>query len=206
VKKGELNDLKPHTLINILDFKFCQNNLTNQKFNILGNKDQCLYSDYLTIYNINIPAFRKLKEKDLNNPLHRWMMFFDKKSPKKLIDEVIKMDEDIKVADEKFNELLSDEKAFHDYQMRQLAKMEFESELIHSRKEGELKGIKEGKIEGIKKGKIKGMKEGIIKGEQKGMNDGKLEIAINLLRKGMELDLVSEVTNLPISKLKNLKY
>ncbi|GAA5819786.1 MAG: Pseudogene of transposase [Methanobrevibacter sp. CfCl-M3] len=100
----------------------------------------------------------------------------------------------------------SQKEAFHDYQMRQLAKMEFESDLSHSRKEGELKGIKEGKIEGIKEGKIKGMKEGIIKGEQKGMNDGKLEIAINLLRKGMELDLVSEVTNLPISKLKNLKY
>jgi len=42
--------------------------------------------------------------------------------------------------------------------------------------------------------------------EEKGIKEGKLEIAINLLRKGMELDLVSEVTNLPISKLKSLKY
>jgi predicted transposase YdaD len=128
------------------------------------------------------------------------------------------MDEDIKAADEKFNELLSDEKAFHDYQMRQLAKMELESEINHSRKQGKIEGIKEGKIEGIKEGKIEGIKEGkiegikegkiegIIKGEQKGRNEGKLKIAINLLSKGMELDLVSEITNIPISKLKSLKH
>ncbi|MDR2544464.1 MAG: hypothetical protein LBD03_02785 [Methanobrevibacter sp.] len=66
--------------------------------------------------------------------------------------------------------------------MRQLAKMELGSELNYREEKG------------IKKGKIEGMKE------------GKLEIAVNLLRKGMELDLVSEVTNLPISKLKSLKY
>jgi predicted transposase/invertase (TIGR01784 family) len=88
------------------------------------------------------------------------------------------MDEDIKAADAKFNELLSDEKAFHDYQMRQLAKMELESELNYR----EEKGIKEGKIE------------------------GKLEVAVNLLSKGMELDLVSEITNIPIAKLKSLKH
>ncbi|MDR2544971.1 MAG: hypothetical protein LBD03_05430 [Methanobrevibacter sp.] len=125
-------------------------------------------------YNLSIPAFRQLKEKELKNPLHRWMIFFDKKSLKRLMGEVIEMDEDIKLADEKFNELLSDEEAFHDYQMRQLAKMELESEL-HYR-------------------------------EEKGIKESKLEIAINFLRKGMELDLVSEVTNLPISKLKSLKY
>jgi hypothetical protein len=71
-----------------------------------------LYSDYLTnyltTYNINIPAFRKMK-KDLNNPLHRWIIFFDNKSSDELINEVIEMDEDIKLADKKFNELLSDE-------------------------------------------------------------------------------------------------
>ncbi|MDR2830904.1 MAG: hypothetical protein LBB45_07725 [Methanobrevibacter sp.] len=48
-------------------------------------------------------------KKDLNNPLHRWIIFFDVKSSDELINEVIEMYEDIKLADEKFNELLSDE-------------------------------------------------------------------------------------------------
>ncbi|MDR2829857.1 MAG: Rpn family recombination-promoting nuclease/putative transposase [Methanobrevibacter sp.] len=176
-KKGKIEDLRAHVLINILDFDFCKNDIANQKFNITGNIDNCLYSDYLTIYNINIQAFRKMK-KDLNNPLHRWMIFFDNKSSDELINEVIEMDEDIKLADKKFNELLSDDEAFHDYQMRQLAKMEFEGELSHSKEEG------------IKEGELK----------------GKMETAISLLRKGFDLNLVSEVTNLPTSKLKDLKY
>jgi predicted transposase/invertase (TIGR01784 family) len=78
--------------------------------------------------------------------------------------------------------------------MRQLAKMELESELNHSRKQGKIEGIKEGELKGIKKGKIEGIKE------------GKLEIAVNLLSRGMELDLVSEITNIPIAKLKSLKH
>jgi predicted transposase/invertase (TIGR01784 family) len=82
-KKGGLEDLNSHILINILDFNFCKDDLPNRKFNIRSETDECLYSDYLTIYNINIPAFRKLKEKDLKNPLHRWIIFFDKKSTKK---------------------------------------------------------------------------------------------------------------------------
>ncbi|MDR3222751.1 MAG: Rpn family recombination-promoting nuclease/putative transposase, partial [Methanobrevibacter sp.] len=52
--EGKLNELKPHTLINILSYKFCEDDIYKQKFNILGNVDNCLYSKYLTIYNINL--------------------------------------------------------------------------------------------------------------------------------------------------------
>jgi predicted transposase/invertase (TIGR01784 family) len=174
-KEGKLGELKPHILINIVNYKFCKDEIYNQKFNIIGNVNNCLYSKYLTIYNINIVAFRKIK-KDLNNPLHRWMIFFDIESSDKLIKKVIEMDEDIKSADAKFNELLSDEEAYHDYQMRQLAIMEFEGELSYREEKGEIKGKKE----------------------------EKMEIAINMLKKGLDLNLISEITNLPISKLQTL--
>ncbi|MDR2624323.1 MAG: hypothetical protein LBC39_07170 [Methanobrevibacter sp.] len=150
-----------------------------------------VYIQYLTIYNLNVLSFRKIK-KDLNNPLHRWLIFFDIRSTDKILKKVIEMDEDIKLADKKFNELLADEEVFHDYQMRQLAKMELEGELNHSKEEGKMEGIKKGKIEGIKEGKIKVEKEKSI------------EIAIKLLKKGIDLNLVSEVTKLPVSKLQNL--
>ncbi|MDR2623868.1 MAG: hypothetical protein LBC39_04790 [Methanobrevibacter sp.] len=84
------------------------------------------------------------------------------------------MDESIKSADKKFNELLSDEEAFHDYQMRQLAKIEFEGEIDHSREEGEIKG----------------------------KNKEKMDIAINLLKEGLDLNLISKVTNLPVQNFR----
>jgi hypothetical protein len=58
--------------------------LQHQKFNILGNIDNYLYLKYLTIYNINFITFRKVK-KDLNNPLHGWMIFFEIESSDELI-------------------------------------------------------------------------------------------------------------------------
>ncbi|MDR3290795.1 MAG: Rpn family recombination-promoting nuclease/putative transposase [Methanobrevibacter sp.] len=182
-KEGKLNELKPHILINILSYKFCEDDIYKQKFNILGNTDNCLYSKYLTIYNINIIAFRKIK-KDLNNPLHRWMIFFDIESSNELIKKVIEMDEDIKSADARFNELLSDEEAFHDYQMRQLAIMELEGELSYREEKGKI--------------------EGEIKGKKEGIKEEKMEIAISMLKKGLDLNLISEITNLPISKLQAL--
>ncbi|MDR2830943.1 MAG: hypothetical protein LBB45_07925 [Methanobrevibacter sp.] len=64
--------------------------------------------------------------------------------------------------------------------------MELEGELSHSKEEGKMEGIKEGEL----KGKI----------------EGKMETAISLLRRRFDLNLVSEVTTLPTSKLKDLKY
>ncbi|MDR2623037.1 MAG: hypothetical protein LBC39_00475 [Methanobrevibacter sp.] len=43
-------------------------------------------------------------------------------------------------------------------------------------------------------------KEGKMKGEK----EKSIKIAINLMKKGLNLNLVSEVTKLPISKLQNL--
>ncbi|MDR2622956.1 MAG: hypothetical protein LBC39_00055 [Methanobrevibacter sp.] len=46
------------------------------------------------------------------------------------------MDENIELADKKFNELFSDEEAFHDYQMRQLAKNGIRMRITPQRKKG----------------------------------------------------------------------
>jgi predicted transposase/invertase (TIGR01784 family) len=76
--------------------------------------------------------------------------------------------------------------------MRQLAIMEIEGEIHHSEEKGRIEGEKEG----IKKGKKEGIKEG--------KKEEKVEIAINMLKKGVDLNFISEVTNLPISKIQNL--
>jgi hypothetical protein len=43
-----------------------------------------------------------------------------------------------------------------------------------------------------------------MEGEIKGKKEKKMEIAINLLKKELDLNLISEVTNLLISKLQSL--
>ncbi|MDR2343920.1 MAG: hypothetical protein LBD86_05255 [Spirochaetaceae bacterium] len=46
---------------------------------------------------IDLVKWRKLKEKDLNDPLHRWMVYFDERSPPALVEEVLNMDSAIKM-------------------------------------------------------------------------------------------------------------
>ncbi len=46
---------------------------------------------------------------------------------------------------------------------------------------------------------------GIEKGEQKGLEKGKVEIALNLLKKGMAAEFVSEATQLPAERIAQLK-
>ena len=53
------------------------------------------------------------------------------------------MDDNIKLAEEKIKEVLSDEQALHDYYMRELVKMEYISDVETSKEEGK----KEEKIE-----------------------------------------------------------
>ena len=60
---------------------------------------------------------------------------------------------------------------------------------------------KEAIEEGLKEGLEKGMQEGI----QKGTYQSKIEIAKSMLNKNMDINLISELTNLSIDELKGLK-
>jgi predicted transposase/invertase (TIGR01784 family) len=59
----------------------------------------------------------------------------------------------------------------------------------------------EGKEIGVKEGKEIGLKEGMKEGEEK----NKLKVALNCLIKGMDIETISEITDLSIERIKALK-
>ena len=62
--------------------------------------------------------------------------------------------------------------------------------------------IREEGIEiGVKEGKEIGVKEGMKEGEEK----KSLRVALNCLIKGMDIETVAEITDLPIERIKALK-
>jgi predicted transposase/invertase (TIGR01784 family) len=88
--------------------------------------------------------WRKLKEKDVhNNPLHRWLVSFDKNSPPDLIEEVVGMDSAIMAANEKMNYVLSDDEESEHYWKRELARMDKRAELKFAHDQG----VEQGTIE-----------------------------------------------------------
>ena len=50
-----------------------------------------------------------------------------------------------------------------------------------------------------------GLREGEQKGKQEGLLEGRIEAAKAMLAKGMEMSLISEITNLPEAQLLQLK-
>ena len=89
----------------------------------------------------------------------------------------------------------------------------FQNGLREGKQEGRIEGMQEGKIEGKIEGKqegsIEGMQEGKIEGKIEGKQEGrieeKIETAKAMLAKGMELTLISEITNLPETQLLELR-
>ena len=54
-------------------------------------------------------------------------------------------------------------------------------------------------------GHIEGKREGHIEGKREGRVEGKIETAQAMLSKGMEIELVAEITNLPEAQLLQLE-
>lgn len=62
-------------------------------------------------------------------------------------------------------------------------------------------GEQRGKQEGLREGEQRGKQEGLREGEQR----GRIETAKAMLAKGMEITLISEITNLSETQLLQLK-
>ncbi|MBP2021495.1 hypothetical protein J2Z44_001291 [Clostridium punense] len=71
-------------------------------------------------------------------------------------------------------------------------------------KRGIVIGFEKGIQKGIQKGIEQGIEQGIEKGVQQGQDKAKVEIARNLLRKGMSLEFVVETTELSLDLVKEI--
>ena len=72
-------------------------------------------------------------------------------------------------------------------------------------REGKIKGLIEGREAGIKEGREKGIAEGIEEGMQKGIHKEKIKITKKLLKKGLPLTEIQEITELSEDEIKNNK-
>jgi predicted transposase/invertase (TIGR01784 family) len=97
--------LAPVICINILDFDYWTNIKDfHTSFHIYEdkNKDVMLTED-CEIHYLEMPKFRKIlrgKNKDVKfnveNPMHRWLAYFDKDCPQDVLEEVLKRDNGIR--------------------------------------------------------------------------------------------------------------
>jgi predicted transposase/invertase (TIGR01784 family) len=127
--------------INILNYEFmAQVPAFHTSFHIWEDTHRdLLLTDALEIHFIEMVKFRRLKEKNVkDDPLHRWLAWFDQDSSQTLVEEVIGMDTAIRKAEEKLSYVSNDKEVLRAYQMREMALSDWTSGINHAKREGRL--------------------------------------------------------------------
>ena len=167
--------------INIVDFDFPPEGDTHTYFHLReANNPSLILSPVLEIHFINMVKWRRGK-KDLNDPLNRWLAWFDEGSPPELIAEVANMDSAIMAANERQHFIIQNEEEYQLYWMRRKAEHDRISSLNGARMKGEEIG------------------------RQEGREEREMEIARNALAKGATPDFVQEITGLDIDAIRNIQ-
>ena len=137
---GEGSDYRelPNVIaINIVDFNFPPEGSVHTSFKLRETLDPSLIlSNALEIHFINMVKWRKEDAKDIkNNPLHRWLTWFDDRSPSDLVAKVVSMDSAIKAANERQTYVTQDDEARRVYWSRRKAEHDLISGLNYAREE-----------------------------------------------------------------------
>ena len=107
IKGEDYSNLNKVITINILDFNFIDLDKFHTEFTLRESE----YTDYkltdvLEIHFIEMPKFKNLNNKDLeNDKLQRWLMFLRNDISESELEELIDMDNDIKKAEERLEYL-----------------------------------------------------------------------------------------------------
>ena len=109
------------------------------------------------------------------------------KLAKKYYDKLMELN-----TNQEFVQLLSNDEEYEIY-----VKSEISEACGYAHKEG----IKEGIDIGVKRG----IKQGTLQGIEQGSKESRLEIAKAMLKKNMDINLIAEITNLPVEEIKTLK-
>ena len=185
-------EVKKVAVINILNFNYYERNsyhsvgrmkFENSKENEKVDMGYILEEQYVTddleMHFIELPKFRK-KNPDISSKLDQWLWLICGE------EEKIKM---AKNENEKIKEAKSE-----------LEKLEMSAE-DRELYELRLKAIRD-EINIRESGYTDGMKDG----EEKGKKQKSIEIAKNMLKKQIPLELIEELTGIPKEKIEKLKY
>ena len=149
------------------------------------NKLHVIFQVYNVFHYLNLVKWRKNGKIDIiNEPLHRWLTWFDKNSSPELVEEVVKMDSAITAANKRQEYFTNDDEEIRAYEMREMALMDERARIMYATDEG------------LKQGREQGLAEGL--------NKAKLEVARKALAEGFTMEIVEKITNLSSETIKGL--
>ena len=211
----EYKKLKKAISINILNFNYFEtntyHNVAHMKFeetredkyvDMGYEREQQIATPKLEMHFIELPKFIK-KNGETNTKLEKWLWLLAGKEEK--IEMAEKEDFELSKAIEELKRMNLTETEEEVYEARQKAIWDYNSQMLAAKEDG----FEQGKEEGLKVGKEKGLEEGIKEGIKEGREEGREEEKINivkkLLKKGMVIGEISEITGMTKEKIEKIK-
>ena len=184
--KGQDYDTLSRTIcINILDFKYLKNDNFHNCYRLKEKNTNEELTDVMELHFIEIPKLRKLENsEDISDMLEAWITFIESPTSE-LIDKLEMSSDEIKEAKEELLRLSGNDKERERYEKRFESLLEQNSLLANA----ERKGLEKGKKEGLKEGE----------------NRKAIEIAINLIKNGLDNELIKNTTGLSIKEIMQLR-
>ena len=184
--KGQDYDTLSRTIcINILDFKYLKNDNFHNCYRLKEKNTNEELTDVMELHFIEIPKLRKLENtEDISDMLEAWITFIESPTSE-LIDKLEMSSDEIKEAKEELLRLSGNDKERERYEKRFESLLEQNSLLANA----ERKGLEKGKKEGLKEGE----------------NRKAIEIAINLIKNGLDNELIKNTTGLSIKEITELR-
>ena len=175
VKGDDYGKLNKVIGIIILDYNFektkeIERISTKWKIKEVTTGKEIVLTDMLELYIIEIPKVKRILEKEPNDKLAQWVQFLDNPNEKEVL-KAMENNEEIREAMEELEEVIKIK------QLRRIA--ELKDKAIRDEKNG----LRHAKEEGLKEGERK-------------LKDEKIEIAKRLLKIGLTIEQVTEVTKL----------
>ncbi len=188
--------LKKTIVINILGYvEITESSRIHTTFKITEQKEHFNLLEDLQIHYLELPKLPKKKIKELDD-IELWLDFLKesaKEGNEKRLKELRERSEIMGAAINQLMEISADEKMRELYRAREKARLDMISRLKYAENKGIAKGI------------AKGIEKGIEEGMGKGAISKAREMAIELIKDGVELSLVVKYTKLAKDEVEKIK-
>jgi predicted transposase/invertase (TIGR01784 family) len=134
---SDYHELAPVIAVNIVDFGLFPIDDFHTSYHLWEDRHKdVMLSDACEIHFLDMVKFRKIKDYSLEDPLHRWLVYFDERSPAELVEEVVKMDAAIQLAQDKLEMIARDPELLRAYEQYEKAASDWTSGINGAKREG----------------------------------------------------------------------
>ena len=202
LEEGQDYSELPNALaINIVNYNFPPVKEVHTCFHLREDrhKDYVL-TDALEIHFLNMVQYRKQWKGKLDDPLSRWLAWFNMGKGKELAEEAVRMDSAIQAANERMVYVTGDKEEIWAYERYLMALSDRTSEINYARDVAMKRGMRRGMKKGIKEGRAIGCAEGRAEGRA----ERALEIARKMKNAGRPLGEIAEFTGLSVETIEQM--